>query len=137
MWLINGLKKRTLYIDGWNQIWAKVMKSLFQNVNILISVTWPFEKCGLHYELWGHLFKILTHLYQSRKHFKNVDCSTSSIIFAKFDLLARKKELLHIDGWNQIWAKVMKSLIQNINILISFAWPSQTCGLEYFQFNIH
>ena len=31
----------------------------------------------------------------------------------------------------------MKSLIWNINILISVTWLFHKCGLQYFQFNIH
>ena len=36
-------------------------------------------------KLLGHFFKILTFPYQSRDHFENMDCSTSSLIFAKFN----------------------------------------------------
>ena len=57
-------------------------------------------KCGQ--KSWSHFFKISTFLYQSRDHLKNVRCSTSSLIFAKFDILANKplwkKKLLYIDG---------------------------------------
>ena len=34
--------------------------------------------------LFDHFFKILIFPHQSRDHFKNVHCSTSSLIFAKF-----------------------------------------------------
>ena len=37
--LSNGLKNQYLEIDDSNEIWIKFMKSLIQNVNILISVT--------------------------------------------------------------------------------------------------
>ena len=37
-------------------------------------------------ELWSNFFKVSTFLYQPRDHFKNVDCSASSLVFAKFDL---------------------------------------------------
>ena len=42
-------------------------------------------------KLWSQFFKILAFSYQSRDHFKNVDCRSSSLIFAKFDLLANKQ----------------------------------------------
>ena len=35
-------------------------------------------------KLLGHFFKILTFWYHSQDHFKNVNPSTSSLIFAKF-----------------------------------------------------
>ena len=39
----------------------------------------------------SHLIKTLRYLYQSRNHSKNVDCSTSSLIFAKFPLSATQR----------------------------------------------
>ena len=41
-----------------------------------------------------------------------------------------------MDASNQILAKVMKSLLQNIDSLVSVTLPFQKCGLQYFQFNI-
>ena len=43
---------------------------------------------------------------------------------------------IEIDGSNQIWIKVMQSLIQKIKILISVTWPFEKYGLQYFQFDI-
>ena len=78
-------------------------------------------------KLWNHFFKISTFWCQSRDPFKNVDCSTPSLIFDKFNLLANKRplkmELFYIDGSNHIWIKVIKPLLPNINILISAKWP--------------
>ena len=48
-----------LYINGLNQVWIKVVKSLAQGIN-----SW----------------------YESLGHLKNVDYSTSTLIFAKIDL---------------------------------------------------
>ena len=59
-WLINGPKKATV----WNW-WYK------SNFNKRYEVILPF---------W----------YQSHDHFKNVDCSTSSLIFARFNFSANK-----------------------------------------------
>ena len=38
-------------------------------------------------------------------------------------------EILEIDGSNQIWSKIIKSILQNINLLTSFALPFQKCRL--------
>ena len=65
-----------------------------------------------------------TFWYQPSGHFKNVDCSTLSLILPKFDLTfclindPEKVTPLYIDGSNQIWTKFIHSLLQNINILI-------------------
>ena len=52
-----------------------------------------------------------------------MDCSTSTLILAKFELSINKgppkQELLYIDGLNQIYTKVMQPLLQNINLLIT------------------
>ena len=42
-------------------------------------------------KLLGPFFKILTFPYEPRDHFKNVDCSASSLIFAKFHHSANYK----------------------------------------------
>ena len=52
-------------------------------------------------------------------HFKNVDFSTCGLIFAKSLLSANKRQQknnFYIHGSNEIWTKVMKSLLQNIKI---------------------
>ena len=41
-----------------------------------------------------------------------------------------QKELFYINGSNPIWAKAMKSLLQNFYILISVTWPFQNVGLK-------
>ena len=97
---------------GSNQIWTILMKSLIQNIKILISVTWPFQKSGLQ---------------------------SFSLIFAKFNPLTKralKKKLLKVDGSNKISTKLINSHIQNIKIYISVTWPFRKFGLQYCQFNI-
>ena len=42
-------------------------------------------------KLWTHFFKVLPFWYQLPGHFKNVDCSTSSLLFAKLDFSAYKR----------------------------------------------
>ena len=42
-------------------------------------------------KLWSLFFQILTSWYQSRDHFKYVECSTSSLIFDNFDLSGNKR----------------------------------------------
>ena len=66
---------------------------------------------------WIHFYKTLTFQYQSRDSFKNMDCSISTLILAKFDLSINKrppkKELLYIYSSNQIVTKVISHLLQN------------------------
>ena len=49
--------------------------------SFILKVQIQFEQ-----KLWRHSFQMLTFWYQSRFHFKNVDCSASSLIFAQFHL---------------------------------------------------
>ena len=81
--------------------------------------------------LWSHFLKISAFWCQSPDHFKTVDRNTSGSIFNKFSFLTNKRPYPEwkINVSNQIWKKVMKSLFQNINLLISVTWPSQNCGL--------
>ena len=123
-------------------------------------------KMKFRQKLWSNFFKILIFWYQSRDqlkdvdrstsslifanstiwqinspdhsrdHFKNVDCSTSSLYSLNsifWQINGSKKETPHLDSSNQIWTKVMKSLLQNIDILVSVTWLFQKCGLQYFQ----
>ena len=53
-------------------------------------------------KLWSLYFNILTFWYQVRDHFKNVDCSSYSVIFAKFDLSTKKPK--KATSWNR-WFK--------------------------------
>ena len=41
-------------------------------------------------KLWSQFFKILAFWYQSRDHFKYMDCRSYSLIFTKFDLSTKK-----------------------------------------------
>ena len=66
-------------------------------------------------KLWCHSFKISTFWYQSRDHFKNVDGSTSSLIFTKFHLLANKRHLKR----NSLKSKVQIKLEKKYEITSS------------------
>ena len=42
-----NLKQKPLEIDSPNEIWTKVIKSQIQNIKLLLTITWSFQKCGL------------------------------------------------------------------------------------------
>ena len=109
-----------------------------------------------------NFFKILILWYKSWYHFKNVDCSTSILIFPKLELFTDKRpekrnrfiSIIKIkfrqkssnyffnisftdnskttDSSTSILTKDMMSCLQNLNILISARWPFRKCKLQYF-----
>ena len=110
--------------------WNQWLKSNFDK---------SYEVADSNYDefVWNLLIQITKN--QSRAHFKNLNWSAASLIFAKLDLYIKFAQIEN--PWNR-WLKsnldykVAKLLIQETSILLSVAWTFQKCGMQYCQLNI-
>ena len=91
-------------------------------------------------KLWSHFFTKSTFWSQSRDHLKHVECSTSSLIFDKFDFLTNKHPTKGTILYQWFKSNLSISYEVTSSKFLHFDISHVTIpklGLENFQFNIH